>query len=414
MIRKSPRRVTVLSYQSRADTSRIITAHEPAGATFGFDARQQPLSIDTIADPIRIDVTTGSRVSPIVIGEGAGRRLGPLLDQHGVGPRRFVVSNPVVWKLHGECVQGALGGVDPILIPDGERHKTLQSVSRIYEALIRGGADRGSALIAVGGGVVGDTAGFAAATFLRGITLVHVPTTLLGQVDSSIGGKVGVNHPLGKNLIGAFHQPALVVIDPSVLGTLPRREFRSGLYEVVKYGVIASRELFDRIRADIKPVFARDPRALCPIIVECCRIKADVVSKDERESGPRRTLNFGHTVGHALEAVTQYRRFRHGEAIALGMLAAADLGASRGALAERERTALAQMVAKLGPLPPVADLSVADVIEAIRRDKKVVDGRLHFVIAIQIGATMTVDDVTEDELQASLSRIGLKGQEGMP
>ncbi len=200
-------------------------------------------------------------------------------------------------------------------------------MSRIYDALIKGGADRGSALIAVGGGVIGDTAGFAAASFLRGITLVHVPTTLLAQVDSSIGGKVGVNHALGKNLIGAFHQPVLVVADPLTLATLPRREFRSGLYEVVKYGMIASRSLFDLLTRETKAVLARKPAVLVPAIVESCRIKADVVTKDERESGLRRILNFGHTIGHALEAITNYRRFRHGEAIAHGMLGAADLAA---------------------------------------------------------------------------------------
>jgi len=362
-----------------------------------------------LSNPTHIDVTTGNRTSPIVIGEGLSDELGPLLDRHGVGARRFIVSNPVVWRLHGERLRVALGGGDPILLPDGERFKNLQSVSKIYEALIRANADRGSTIIAVGGGVVGDTAGFAAATFLRGVAVVHVPTTLLAQVDSSIGGKVGVNHALGKNLIGAFHQPALVVIDPALLKTLPRREFRSGLYEVVKYGVISSRDLFDRLNADIKALFAKDGRALVPAIVESCRIKADVVSKDERESGLRRILNYGHTVGHALEAVTNYRRFRHGEAIALGMLAAADLAVARGALAERERQALAQLIAKLGPLPSVADLSIPEILEAMRRDKKVVNGRLHFVIAIEIGATMTVDDVAEDELRAVLVRLGLKG-----
>jgi 3-dehydroquinate synthase len=367
------------------------------------------LSIEVSTHLTRVDVTTGSRPSPIWIGEGASHALPALLEQHGVGPGRFIVSNPAVWRFHGARFQAALGGAEPILIPDGERFKTLQSVSKIYEALIRAGADRGSAVIAIGGGVVGDTAGFAAATFLRGITLVHVPTTLLAQVDSSVGGKVGVNHALGKNLIGAFHQPSFVVVDPLLLGTLPRREFRSGLYEVVKYGVIASRGLFDRVDADIKSIMARDAHALAPTIVESCRIKADVVSKDERESGLRRILNFGHTVGHALEAVTNYRRFRHGEAIAHGMLAAADLAAARGALAERDRFAVAHLIAKLGPLPPVAYLALPDVLEAIRRDKKVVHGRLHFVIAIAIGATMTVDDVTEDELRGVLGRLGMKG-----
>ena len=365
--------------------------------------------MSTLKELIRVDVNAGAHPSPIVIGEGAVDHLGPILDEHHVGARRFVVSNPVVWRFHGERIRHTLGAADPILVPDGERSKNLQSVSRIYEALIRAGADRGSTIVAVGGGVTGDTAGFAAATFLRGIPLVHVPTTLLAQVDSSIGGKVGVNHALGKNLIGAFHQPGLVVIDPLVLATLPRREFRSGLYEVVKYGMIASRGLFDRVARETKAIFARQADVLVPAIVESCRIKADVVTKDERESGLRRILNYGHTIGHALEAATRYRRFRHGEAIAYGMLAAADLAVARGALADRERQALAQLITLLGPLPPVGDLSIAEVMEAVRRDKKIVDGRLHFVIAISIGATTTIDDVTEEELRAVLRRLGLPG-----
>jgi 3-dehydroquinate synthase len=367
------------------------------------------VSIDKSTDPVRVDVTTATRTSTLWIGEGSTSRLSSLRDAHGLGRRRFVVSSPVIWRLHGAAIQQSLGEIDPILIADGERFKTLQSVSRIYEALVRGGADRGSALVAVGGGVIGDTAGFAAATFLRGIALAQVPTTLLAQVDSSVGGKVGVNLPTGKNLVGAFHQPAVVVIDPHFLRTLPRREFRSGLYEVVKYGMIASRGLFELIARDTKAIFDRDSAALVPAIVESCRIKADVVTKDERESGLRRILNFGHTVGHALEAVTRYRRYRHGEAIAYGMLAAADLAVARGALSDRERQALAQLIAQLGPLPPLADLSIAEVLAAVRRDKKVVNGRLHFVIAIDIGATTTVDDVTEDELRAVLVRLGMKG-----
>jgi 3-dehydroquinate synthase len=374
---------------------------------WAFSIEHRALNTETSA-PVRIDVDTGSRTSAIWIGDGVTERLPALLDAHDLGKRRFIVSSPVIWRLHGERLQPLTGGIEPILIPDGERFKNLQSVSRIYEALIRAGADRGSAIVAVGGGVVGDTAGFAAATFLRGIGLAHVPTTLLAQVDSSIGGKVGVNHALGKNLIGAFHQPAVVGIDPLLLETLPRREFRSGLYEVVKYGVIASRDLFDRVARDTKGIFAREPDVLMPAIVEACRIKARVVSADEREGGLRRILNFGHTVGHALEAVTKYRRYRHGEAIALGMLAAADLSVARGALAERERQALAQLIAQLGPLPTASDLTTDDILDAIRRDKKVVDGRLHFVLAIEIGATMTVDDVTEDELRAVLKRLGLK------
>jgi 3-dehydroquinate synthase len=355
-----------------------------------------------------VDVELGSRTSTIWIGEAVMRRAPELLDAAGVGAKRFIVSSPAIWRLHGAALQLVIGGGEPILFGDGERFKNLQSTARIYEALIRGGADRGSSIVALGGGVVGDVAGFAAATYLRGVALVQIPTTLLAQVDSSIGGKVGVNHALGKNLIGAFHQPAVVLIDPLLLRTLPRREFRSGLYEVVKYGMIASRSLFDLVSRETRAMFAHDPAVLEPSIVESCRIKAKIVSADEREGGLRRVLNYGHTIGHALEAATKYRRFRHGEAIAYGMMAAADLSVERGALAERERQALVRLITQLGPLPPISDIPMADILDAVRRDKKVVNGRLHFVIAIEIGATMTVDDVTEDELTAVLARMGVK------
>jgi len=311
-----------------------------------------------------------------------------------------------VWRMHGEQMARAVGGAEPILVPDGERYKQLATVSRIYDALVRVNADRASTLVTFGGGVIGDMAGFAAATYLRGIALVHVPTTLLAQVDSAIGGKVGVNHPLGKNLIGSFYQPLAVVIDPLVLGTLARREFRAGLYEVIKYGMTSSRPLFDRVAAERQAIFARAPEALTAIIAESCRIKAAVVAADEREAGPRRILNFGHTAGHALEAVTKYRRFRHGEAVGYGMLVAAALATARGALADRDRQALADVVASLGPLPPISDLSASQMLEAMQHDKKVVAGRLHFVLPTTIGATAIVDDVSEKELRAALKQVG--------
>jgi 3-dehydroquinate synthase len=234
-----------------------------------------------------------------------------------------------------------------------------------------------------------------------------VPTTLLAQVDSAIGGKVGVNLAAGKNLIGAYHQPAAVVIDPELLSSLPRREFRAGLYEVIKYGVIASRPLFDRIGADLTALFSRDPAVLVPVIAECCRIKGHVVEIDERESGPRRALNFGHTIGHALEAVTKYRRFRHGEAVGYGMLAAASLAVARGTLTAADRDALASIITQMGPLPSVTDLSAQQVVEAVGRDKKVIAGRLHFVLPVGIGATTTVNDVTVEELTTAARGIGL-------
>jgi 3-dehydroquinate synthase len=360
-----------------------------------------------LSDSVRLNVRTSSGQYTIEIAAEASRRLGPLLDAAGVPARRFVVSNQTVWRFHGEQLQ-AVTAEEPILIPDGERFKHLTTVGRIYDALIRAGADRASAIVAIGGGVTGDVAGFAAATYLRGIPVVQVPTTLLAQVDSAVGGKVGVNHALGKNLIGAFHPPAAVVVDPELLATLPRREFRAGLYEVVKYGVIASRPLFDRTSRDLAALFARDASALMPVVAESCRIKAHIVEQDERESGLRRTLNFGHTAGHALEAVTKYRRFRHGEAVAYGMLAASTLAAARGVFPEADRATLAALIIQMGPLPPVGDLSAADVGEATKRDKKVIAGRLHFVLPTAIGSTTTVNDVTVEELVRALVGIGLK------
>ena len=355
----------------------------------------------------RIDVRTGSASYAIEVQPGAAERVGAVLDAIAAPKRRFVVSSTIVWKLHGGAVARAVKE-EPILIPDGERYKTVQTVGRIYDALVRANADRSSTLIALGGGVVGDVAGFAAATYLRGVPVVQVPTTLLAQVDSAIGGKVGVNHALGKNLIGAFHQPLAVVIDPLLLGTLPRREFRAGLYEVVKYGVIASRTLFERVDRELPSIFAREPASLMPIIAESCRIKAAVVEQDERESGPRRALNFGHTAGHALEAVTKYRRFRHGEAVAYGMLVAADLSVRRGAMPADDRAALVDLITRMGPLPPIGDLPAAQVIEAMGRDKKVVAGRLHFVLATSLGSTEVVTDVSEQELTAALTAVGLR------
>jgi 3-dehydroquinate synthase len=360
--------------------------------------------LPTTPDTVRVDVRTASASYPIVIGSGVSSTLPAALDAAALPARRFIVSNPTVWRLHAPILQ-RLTREEPILIPDGERFKNLNTIGRIYDNLIRAGADRATTVIAAGGGVVGDIAGFVAATYLRGVPLVQIPTTLLGQVDSAIGGKVGVNHPMGKNLIGAFHQPAAVFIDLDFLGTLPRREFRAGLYEVVKYGMIASRPLFDRVRDGLQALFAREQNVLRDVVADSCRIKAGIVGEDEREAGPRRALNFGHTVGHALEAVTKYRRFRHGEAIAYGMLAAAELAVSRGVMPRGDRDALLAVITQMGPLPPVSDLSVADILDAIARDKKMVAGRLHFVLAPTIGATITVADVTSEELTNAIAAV---------
>ena len=357
---------------------------------------------------IRIDVTSERGPYPVVIGAGLTAAPHDTLKQLGLPPQGLVVSAPGIWKLHGAPWRSTAGTRGPVLIADGEKAKTLTTVSRLYDAFNDNALDRAATVIALGGGTIGDIAGFAAATYLRGLNVIQVPTTLLAQVDSAIGGKTGVNLPAGKNLVGAFHSPSAVLCDPDVLGSLPRREFRSGLYEVIKYGVIAAPSLVDTITRDAGAIFDRRADVLTPLIAECCRIKTAVVMADERESGPRRALNFGHTVGHALEAITRYRRFRHGEAIGYGMLAAASVSRRRGLMSADDEAVLQNVIRSLGPLPAVTDLRIKDALAAITLDKKVVDGRLHFVAARGLGATVSISDVTTGELRSALGGIGLR------
>jgi len=358
--------------------------------------------------PTRIGVTAAAGAYSVLIGDNIIDTLGREMDDAGLGPRRILVSSPGVWDLHGQRFRTAGADRTAVLVADGERAKNLRTVSRVHDALVKANADRSTVVIAVGGGVIGDLVGFAAATYLRGIRVVHVPTTLLAQVDSAIGGKTGVNHSLGKNLIGSFHAPSLVVADPTVLGTLPRREFRSGLYEVIKYGVIAAPSLLDRVRTTLPAIFDREPEAVSPLVAESCRIKARVVSADEREGGLRRILNFGHTIGHALEAATKYKRFRHGEAIGYGMLAALSLGVARGVTPDSLYDEIHNLVTHLGRLPPVSDISANEALAAIGRDKKVVAGTLHFVAATKRGGTTTLTNVTPTDLKAAMRELGLK------
>jgi 3-dehydroquinate synthase len=357
--------------------------------------------------PIVVDVRSERATYRVHVGAGLAARPAAWLPADATSGTRVVVTCPPVRRALGTQARALGGGAPAVLLPDGERAKTLASVTRLYGAFVRRRLDRSGTVIALGGGVVGDVAGFAAATFLRGVRLVQVPTTLLAQVDSAIGGKVGVNLPAGKNLVGAYHPPSVVVCDPDVLASLPRREFRAGLYEVIKYGVIASRPLFDRIATGLDRLLAQDADELADVIAACVRIKAGVVSVDEREAGPRRVLNFGHTVGHALEALTGYRRFRHGEAVAHGMLAAARLSTMRGLLASNDEARLQALVGRVGPLPPVTDLRIGGALDAIGRDKKVVRGRLHVVLASGLGATEIVADVTRSELTAAMRAIGM-------
>jgi 3-dehydroquinate synthase len=365
--------------------------------------------------PIDIRVRSAARRTeyPIVIEEQLASALAAHLERLAPGARPIVVSSPRVWDNHGPTVVAGLTKADGrqpdvVLVADGERAKHLKSVAQLYDRLLDLKADRRTVVVVVGGGVLGDLAGFAAASFLRGLPVIQVPTTVVAQVDSAIGGKVGVNHTRGKNLIGAFHPPLAVLTDPRLLVTLPPRELRAGLYEVVKYGMIASARLFTRLERDLPRILACDVEALGPVIAECSRIKARVVSIDEHETGLRRILNFGHTLGHALEAVTVYKRFLHGEAVGWGMLAAAALAGARGELSPEAATRLSALIDRVGERPRVEDLSIADCVAATARDKKVVSGTLHFVLPVGIGRTRIANDVTTRELAGALRTLGMR------
>jgi 3-dehydroquinate synthase len=324
----------------------------------------------------------------VVCGPGALPRTGSLLarlpDVTGV----FVLSSPTVWAHWGPGVMQALAKRKPlkvILFDDSEASKDLQTIEALGRQLIHAGADRRAVIVAAGGGVVGDVAGFAAATYLRGVRIVHLPTTLVAQVDSSIGGKTGVNLVEGKNLLGAFYSPKFVVADPETLLTLPHREFRSGLYEVIKYALIADPELFAFLDRRMLALLRRDTVALSWVIARCIRIKAHVVAKDEREGGLREILNFGHTLGHALEAATKYRRFRHGEAIAWGMIYATLLGVATNRFRESDATRFIRVIASVGPLPGISGIRSAQLRPILAGDKKARGGRVRWVLPRRIG-----------------------------
>ena len=302
----------------------------------------------------------------------------------------FLLSSPRVWKHWGKQVAAALGVTRAdrtILFDDSERAKRLATIETIARSLVRAGADRRSFIVAIGGGVVGDVAGFAAAGYQRGVRLAHIPTTVVAQVDSSIGGKTGVDLPEGKNLVGAFYPPKLVVADPTVLFTLPHREFRSGLYEVVKYGVIADPELFDYFEKHLPSILRRDQAAMAWLIPRSIRIKAYVVEKDEHESGLRKILNFGHTLGHAFETATNYTYYKHGEAVGWGMIAATMISVAVGLLEEAEATRIIRLIAAIGPLPRLRNAKLPRLRKILAGDKKAQGGRVMWVLPSRIGQT---------------------------
>jgi 3-dehydroquinate synthase len=354
---------------------------------------------------IEITVDLAEKAYPIAIGHGLVDSLPELLRR--LKGRRFaVVSNQRVWSLHGRRLERSLRGLGQVvrvLIPDGERHKTRATFEKVIDGFVAAGLQRDAVVVAFGGGVVGDLTGFAAATYMRGLIWVQVPTTLLAMVDSSVGGKVGINHPAAKNLIGTFHQPKAVIADPSLLATLPRRELRSGAYEILKCGLLADGTLFGAVRSAGPELEAWTRSDFENAIASACRIKAEIVEKDEREGGLRRMLNLGHTLGHALEAVTRYRRFTHGEAVGWGLLGASWIARKRALLGGAAYDAIASAVDGLGRRPRLSDLSSGALLQAASRDKKARGGsRLTFVLPVGIGRVVIRSDVEPAEVRHAL------------
>ncbi len=339
-----------------------------------------------------------------------------VLDQAGKHLRRvmgnrqhlFIVTVPPVRRKWGKKLLAALsaGGFEARVVEmrDGEPAKKLATIEALAENLTRVGADRDAAIVAFGGGVVGDTAGLLASLYMRGVDLVQIPTTVQAQLDAAIGGKTGVNLRSGKNLLGTFHQPRAVLIDPAVLSTLPERQFRAGLYEALKCGVIGKPELFSRLETVEAKALRRDPSMLEWVIAESVRLKAEIVSSDERESGLRRVLNFGHTIGHALEAESGYRHFLHGEAVAWGMIAATHIAVMTGRIDNNNALRISNAVLNLGRLPKIEARS-RDIVRLLQRDKKTRNGKIHFVLPREIGRVEIVNDVPEKMVTVALDEL---------
>ena len=359
-----------------------------------------------------VRVQLAARSYDIVIGNGVRHELGAHCRALDLGVRCAIITDEHVGKRYGSETLSNLrqSGFAPVMltVPAGETAKSLRNVQRCYDQLAAHRLERKSFVIALGGGVVGDLAGFVAATYLRGIPFVQIPTTLLAQVDSSVGGKVGVNLSAGKNLVGAFYQPRLVLCDLAMLKTLPSRELRAGFAEVIKYGIIYDAELFARLERDLPKLLKLEKKALAEVIARCCEIKAEVVSQDETESGLRAILNFGHTIGHAFEAISRYGKYLHGEAISIGQIAAAELSSALLGLPARDAARIADLFRR-ADLPASAELTEAQtqkLLAAMRLDKKVSGGEIKFVLAKQIGEVIWGQRVPEELIRATLKSAG--------
>jgi 3-dehydroquinate synthase len=345
-------------------------------------------------------VETPQRSYKIVVERGRLAKLREHIPQRA--GKIFVISTEDVWQLHGDIIRRAIGdlGHEVLFFRGGEARKKLAEVETLAEQMVEKGADRSSVVVAFGGGILTDVAGFLAAIFMRGIPVIQVPTTLLAQVDAAIGGKTGVNLAGGKNLIGSFHQPLAVLIDPAMLDTLPEREYRAGLFEIVKHGVIADPALFWLMRREPQRVLSHEPAVVDRMICDSVRLKAKVVSGDEKEEDGRRILNFGHTFGHALEAETGYTRFLHGEAVAWGMKAATLLSAKKVSLPAADKREILDCIDCYGPLPSLAGIDPARLAARLKSDKKTVQGNIHFVLTEQIGMATVKAGIDEREVLA--------------
>jgi 3-dehydroquinate synthase len=353
----------------------------------------------------RIPVKSSAGNYSVVAGTGVLRHASREIAKLGRFSSVHVVSSPKVWRAIGNSVRRGLrlSGSNAVhLMNDAESAKNLHTVELLSRSLVKSGVDRKSVIVAVGGGVVGDVAGFVAASLLRGVTLVHVPTTVVAQVDSSIGGKTGVNLPEGKNLVGAFYPPRLVLTDTELLRTLPDREFRCGFAEVIKHAVIADAAMFAMLEKDLESILRRDRATLGQLIPQNIQIKARVVSRDERESGLREILNLGHTFAHALESVTHYRRYRHGEAVAWGMIAASFLGHELGLTCADDVSRIVALIRRLGPLPAWPRLAAATLVKAMRSDKKARGGVVRFVLSPRIGEARSYDSISSSIVERVL------------
>jgi len=356
-------------------------------------------------------VELGERSYDIHAGSAVLARAGALIRAATGSDGGFVITHPVVDRLHGEVLGKGLGSFahETILVPAGERQKSVRRAAVLWDELLARGADRRSVVIAFGGGVIGDLAGFVAATYMRGIPYVQVPTTLLAQVDSSVGGKVAINHPKGKNLIGAFYQPRLVLADAGVVKTLRARDYRAGIAEVVKHAVIADAGMFDWLERNARSAARREPEAVSYMVRRSCEIKGEVVRRDEREAGPRAVLNFGHTVGHALEILGGYRAFRHGEAVAVGMVAAARVAERTGVLSAEEEERIERLLKAFRLPTRIAGMPAAGITKAMRSDKKALAGTPRFVLPRAIGEVeigVEVEPAVLGEVLADLGAVG--------